>query len=84
VSTGVIGYAPRESYERGNPETRYGETSVTLFGLRGEQSTLTVVQKSAEGRSRYEAGEASEALQSRKVEKQRGRAATSFTEGPNG
>ena len=49
VSTGVIGYAPRESYERGNPETRYGETSVTLFGLRGEQSTLTVVQESAEG-----------------------------------
>jgi len=36
------------------------------------------------GYSRYEAGEASEALQSRKVEKQIGRAATSFAEGPNG
>ena len=36
------------------------------------------------GRSREEAGDAIEALRSRKVEKQLGRAVTSRTEGPNG
>jgi hypothetical protein len=84
VSTGMIRYASNESYERGNPETRYGETYVISNGLRVEQSTLTTVQESAEGILGLPAGEASEALQAERRREQIGRSGNRETEGPNG
>jgi hypothetical protein len=74
VSAGLIRYAPIESYERGNPETRYGEPEVALIGLGVEQSTLTAVQESSEGVLGLLVGEASEALQAERRRELMGRA----------